>query len=449
MDTGSFRDFAHHLLGALQADAIYPHKHPRVSHALRELYLKTTSLLQQGSIRVALTGTEFIVADEPLPVEGDLLQAMATVMKRHQIGRLIVNPGLRRRETSAFVSALNAPRERIREEGGIQEALVARRVHSVLAGPLTVGDQAQQISNSLSESWDRYTAGLATTRRLRDHVEQGIDASALQEVVRLAADMADAVQDHGNAFLLLQALKKHDDYSYTHSLNVALLSVTMAQRMELPARLLTDVTIAALLHDIGKELVPDEVLNKPGKLTPEEWETMQRHSADGAKLLMDTPGSPDLAVIVAYEHQLAYEPDNPDHGRWPLHLISQLVCVADVYDALRSNRPYRGAIPPERAMQIMEREAPEKFDPVIFSGFRRMLGYYPPGTVLELTDGSRAVSLAANPDHVDRPRVLVVMDEEGRPVEPPLPLDLVDEDSPAAVASLDPDEAGVDPFDYI
>ena len=83
----------------------------------------------------------------------------------------------------------------------------------------------------------------------------------------------------------------------------------------------------------------------------------------------------DLAVIVAYGHQLAYETDDPDHGRWTLNFASQLICIADVYDALRSNRPYRAALPPDRAMQIMEQEAAGKFDAELFAGFRRMLGY--------------------------------------------------------------------------
>lgn len=446
-----FRDFAHHLLGAQQTDAIYPREHPRVGAAVRELYLHSAEWLRAGEeIRVALVDSEFVVDDTPVTVDSDLLAGLARLFRRREIGKLTIAPGLRRWEIKELVGALNQSGEELQEVGGLQASLDARGVKKIAAGPLTVRGRSSGTTNSsLDEAWDLYHVGLAAIRRLRSRLERGPDREAVQEASRLAGRMVDAVHRHGEAFLLLQALKKHDEYSYTHSLNVALLSVNMARAMDLPDNALMVIGMAALLHDIGKELVPDEVLNKPGKLTPEEWETMQRHGVDGAKMLMQAPDVDDLAVIVAYEHQLAYETDNPDHGRWPLHFASELICIADVYDALRSRRPYREPMPPEKAMGVMEEDAPEKFDVALFAGFRRMMGHYPPGTLVELSDGSTALSVAASPVLPERPKALVLADGGGDLLEPPLPLDLSLAPDPVPVRSLDADAVGIDPFDYL
>ena len=230
--------------------------------------------------------------------------------------------------------------------------------------------------------------------------------------------MVDVVQAQPQAFSLLYALKSPDDYSYTHSLNVTMLSLTIARWLELPHEMLTQVALAAILHDIGKVMVPDGVLNKPGKLTDEEWEVMQRHGDDGARLLLQSSVG-DLFIVVTYEHQLAYDERHTDLGRWPLHLVSELVCLADVYDALRSVRPYRASLPPDVAMKIMGEDAETKFDAGLLAGFRRTLGYYPPRTCLKLSDGRTAVAHTTNLLDPEHPWVLVVRTVDGNEIEPP------------------------------
>ena len=226
-----------------------------------------------------------------------------------------------------------------------------------------------------------------------------------------------------------------------------MLSLTVARWLELPHETLTQVALAAILHDIGKVMVPSDVLNKPGKLTDAEWEVMQRHGDDGARLLLESPAN-DLAFVVAYEHQLAYDERHTDFGRWPLHLISELVCLADVYDALRSVRPYRDSLPPDVAMRIMEKEAKTKFDADLFAGFRRMLGYYPPGTCLKLSDGRMAVSRITNLLDPAHPRVLVIRGIDGKEIEPPEALDLAEVKIDVEEV-VNPELLDIDPVDYL
>ena len=144
--------------------------------------------------------------------------------------------------------------------------------------------------------------------------------------------------------MALTALKKYDNYTFTHMVNVSALAMAQARALNIDGPLLREFGFAALMHDIGKVNTPLEVLNKPGKLTNEEFDVMKRHVVDGAHILRRTPEMPALAPIVAFEHhlqagsqRLSGEDRQPEAE--PLH--DDRVSIADVFDALRSNRPYR------------------------------------------------------------------------------------------------------------
>ena len=358
--------------------------------------------------------------------------------------------GLQRWETTALICAINA--ENDHSETTIEERLAVEGVTHIDTSPLNPPRTRPDVSQ-LPRAWELYTRALSVVRKLRSDLGQGIDPTAIDEAQQVTGGIVKLMQQQPEVFLLVHALKTHDEYSFTHSLNVAIMTMSIAQGIGLSGKQQLDLGMAALLHDIGKELVPDEVLNKPGKLTEEEWEVMQRHSVDGTKLLLGTHGAGALATVISYEHQLAYEQDNPDHGRWRLHLGSEMVCVADVYDALRSHRPYRAALPPDVSMRIMEEEAPKKFDATVFAGFRRMLGYYPPGTCVQLSDDTYALSQRSNPEELERPAVLVVLDRDREPLRPPVAVDLAAAEAMEAELSVvqiaDPDELGIEPLDYV
>ena len=230
---------------------------------------------------------------------------------------------------------------------------------------------------------------------------------------------------------------------------IGTLTLLIAQGLNFSKYDMYEITLAAILHDIGKESVPGELLRKAGKLDDDEWKQMSEHSLIGAKMLATTEGVGDLAPIVAYEHHLKQTPDGVNAAKWQLHVVSEIVTIADVYDALRSTRPYRGEIPSDRAMEIMHEEAEEKFNPDLFAGFARLVGYYPPGICVRLSNGETAIVYKPNPDALRRPGVLVVHDAAGEKLVAPRHTDLADHDDLSVAAILDAEEAGVDPFDYL
>jgi putative nucleotidyltransferase with HDIG domain len=175
--------------------------------------------------------------------------------------------------------------------------------------------------------------------------------------------------------LPLVTLKGYDQYTTTHSLNVSVLSMGLAEYLGLGAKDVRAYGVAGLLHDLGKVRVPKEILNKPGALTEAEWEVMRRHPADGARMIVASDKQLDLAAVVAYEHHVML-----NGGGYPglhfcreCHHASRLVHVCDVYDALRTKRPYRDAWEPERARAQIEQGAGTDFDPDLARAFSAMM----------------------------------------------------------------------------
>lgn len=192
-----------------------------------------------------------------------------------------------------------------------------------------------------------------------------------QHLASLTGELATLAITSGNSLIPLSDLRTHDEYTYVHTINVALLSSALAQAIGLAPDRVHDITCAAMLHDVGKVRTPREVLNKQGGFTPDELAIMRRHPEEGARVLVAAGVRLDAAIAVAYEHHMHRSgggyPKMPP--RWRMHLASQIVQVADVYDALRTNRPYRAAMTIEQARNAMEQDTGKVFDPQLLTAF--------------------------------------------------------------------------------
>ena len=186
-----------------------------------------------------------------------------------------------------------------------------------------------------------------------------------------------AVAMHGDSQMVLPLvqMKEFDQYTTTHSLNVSVLTMALAEHLRLSAADVRTFGVAGLLHDLGKVRIPKDILVKPGKLTEAEREVMQRHPVDGARLIVASDKNLDLAAVVAYEHHIMLDGGGypkPHYGRG-CHHASELVHVCDVYDALRTNRPYREAWESERVLRYLDERAGKEFDPKIARAFIEMV----------------------------------------------------------------------------
>ncbi len=173
------------------------------------------------------------------------------------------------------------------------------------------------------------------------------------------------------SLLAFAPLREIDEYTFTHSTNVCILNIAQARAMGIDGQLLHDIGVAAMLHDIGKLFIPEEVLKKPGRLSEEEWRMIQEHPRRGAQYLLDTPGVPRLAVVTAYEHHMKYNrsgyPRAPES--WKQNLCSQMTTVSDYFDAMRTRRAYRDALSWEVISETMLKLAGIELHPVLTKNF--------------------------------------------------------------------------------
>jgi HD-GYP domain-containing protein (c-di-GMP phosphodiesterase class II) len=212
----------------------------------------------------------------------------------------------------------------------------------------------------------------------------------------------------------MSTIRDHDDYTYTHSVNVAILSLCLGKQIGLSDTSLRDLGICGLVHDLGKTDIPIEILNKPEKLNAEEVEVIERHPLRSVSQIIKLRASGDLKakiILPPFEHHLKYDlsgyPRLPT--KKPVSLFGSIVTIADVFDALTSPRIYRSeAFSPDRALGYMLDRSGTDFDPLLLKAFVNMLGTYPVGTLVLLDTGEKGI-VVDSPDNIDRTRPKVVL----------------------------------------
>lgn len=217
--------------------------------------------------------------------------------------------------------------------------------------------------------------------------------ASMKKAVRMVHIMIDTVMDDSDMLLSLSSIRDYDDYTFTHSLNVAILSMCLGHRIGLNKRQLETLSLSALFHDLGKVDVPKDILNKPGKLDDEEFREMRNHSIYSVRhiiLLKASHRKKAEIMLPPFEHHLKFDlsgyPQTP--RKKPLSLFGRIIAIADVFDALTARRVYRTfPISPDRALGIMQEGSGTDFDPVLLKVFVNMIGVYPVGTLLRFTNG--------------------------------------------------------------
>lgn len=251
------------------------------------------------------------------------------------------------------------------------------------------------------------------------------------DCVALVEDIAGSVARNPGALISLARLKTHDDYSYMHSVAVCALMVALSRQLggdDVAAR---DAGFAGLLHDMGKALMPLELLNKPGKLTEAEFDVIRGHPQRGHELLAGG-AAPPLALDVCLHHH-----ERPDGAGYPfglrgeaLSIGARMGAVCDVYDAITSNRPYKaGWDPADSVSRMTAWTKAGQFDPAVFAAFVKSLGVYPVGSLVRMRSGRLAVVVEQSATQLLKPRVKVFYSTKS---QMPVAVELVDTSDPRA-----------------
>jgi len=453
-------DFMRRLAAALRGAQLYAPTHPLVQRAFDSLYESLTQLLaDQPSIAVGIIGNEIIVGDLPLPKAAESMGEMIRRLKTLGIERIAFETGVTPDELHTLAMTIAHPERRAGQSApGVEPAdpLAAfSNLPHIRVGRIQTEEKKEQSAADIATIRRLYADATNLAGAVWDTAQsEGIpDPKAARALVD---SLAQAVSANRTALIALTALKNYDNYTFTHMVNVSVLTMSQARALGIDGGPLRELGLAALMHDIGKVRTPTEVLNKPGKLTDEEFDIMRMHVVDGAEILRRTPEMPGIAPVIAFEHHLRIDGTGYPFGvqRGMLNIGTQLCGIADVYDAMRSQRAYQQAFPSDRILEVLRRNDGHQFDQNLVRRFTQLLGIYPPGNLVRLDDGAMAVVMAVHAPDPFKPRVKVVVTGSGERLETPLELNLFEarEGMPgpkAVTASLDPAQYSIDPLTYL
>lgn len=267
----------------------------------------------------------------------------------------------------------------------------------------------------------------------------------------LVDDVISSAVRNADALVALCKLRCHDAYTFTHGVNVSVLAVAFGTSLGLGATGLRELGLAGLFHDLGKTGVSDAILNKPGRLTPGEFERVKVHPQLGRELL-ENRGLPEAVLRGVAEHHEKWGGTGYPKGLAgeAVHAWGRIIGVIDVFDALTSRRAYKEGVLPTRALGVLYSMRERDFPPGLVERFIKFLGPYPVGSFVRLASGEHAFVRASNPARPLWPELLVAFDRDMRPT----PRRVLTADSDAAgpaaiVEALNPADYGLDPLDYL
>ncbi len=447
---------------AVRSAQLYASGHPLVQRSLDALSETLTQLAaDQPTVAIGLIEQEIVVGDSPLPKGAEQYGEFIRRLQGLGIERVAFERGVTTDALRILISTLAHPER--------TTAAAADRPAPTPADPLSTIQSLPGIKVgriNLDERVSTSAADVATIRRLySDAVNlagtlwEGARQDGEpdpQEARQLVDSLAQAVAQNRTALVALTALKEYDNYTFTHMVNVSILTMAQARALGIEGAPLRDFGLAALMHDIGKVRTPVEILNKPDKLTDAEFEIMRLHVVDGAEILRRTPEMPLLAPVVAFEHHLRLDGTGYPIGarRTSLNVATMLCSIADVYDAMRSQRAYQQSFPTDRVLAVLKRNDGVQFDQHLVRRFSQLMGIYPPGNLVRLDTGELGVVLRVYAPDPYRPKVRIIQGAEAKKLQRPYDVNLweVTEDTGgprAVVRPVDPAVAGIDPLTYL
>ena len=382
--------------------------------------------------------------------------------RKRELGSIIFNDPVRAEDIHIFLKALitsglsDDPYEKMSEVMAESQNIKIDRIKKIMEDRFKkIGEEEEIDTRKIIKK--TYFNAVSFTKGVMNKIRSG-ERVDMKKAKRIVESMVDQLLDDEHLLLSLTAIKDYDEYTYHHMVNVSVLSMALGFRLGLSRMAITELGLAALFHDIGKVEIPYEVLNKPSSFTDEEWRMIKKHPIWGVKAILGFGrfGSATIrSVIVSFEHHM-----NCDFSGYPqvkkyseLDLYSRIVALADQYDAMTSSRVYsRTPIPPDKTLSIMMEHTGTKLDPLLYKFFINMVGIYPIGTIVTLNTKEIGLVYETNMPFADRPKVLIIIDAEGKSVGGPI-VNLSEKDERgkylrSIIKTLDPEKYKINLAEY-
>jgi HD-GYP domain-containing protein (c-di-GMP phosphodiesterase class II) len=406
---------------AVRGAQLYAPGHPLVARntvAFTDALLELLSVMP--SLSIGLLADEIVVGDRPMPRGTSAASELFGRLRAHGIERITFDQGVTGSELFATIDAFCRCLR-----SSTDDDLAAFDLDHVHVGVLHVEKRAPTRLADMATVRELHARASSTMKIVWNQTAQDgtVDNAVVQEVVD---QLAQAVSQNRDALVALTALRAADDYTFTHMVNVSILTMMQAQGLGIDGPLLREFGVAGLMHDIGKVWTPPEILAKPGKLDDREMALVRLHPIDGAQILRKTLDLTPLAAVVAFEHHLRLDGTGypAQVARDGLNVATMMCAIADVYDAMRTKRNYQEAFPSERILEVLRQSEGRAFEPNLVRRFVQLMGLYPAGSLVTLNTGAFAVVLRLAPHDPQRPRVRVIFAADGHRLEAPYDVNL-------------------------
>jgi HD-GYP domain-containing protein (c-di-GMP phosphodiesterase class II) len=406
-------EFLHNFYSLLQTVKIHSDNHKLVIEGVAKFSESIAGCMQDESLTLKISNGQLFIQDEKLSYSRTTKNLIDNMVQYFDVRCL---EGLRffhaiqqasSKDILAFIHLLNGAGQRLDPLTWLLNGLDMKNIHwvEILKKPEKSQEDEPSTHNGKSERRERarkdYTYITASFKEVAEKVTSK-GRVGMRKTVRVVQDMVSHLVEDDEVYSAISTLRVFDDYTFTHSVNVAILSMCIGKKINLSRRSLERLGICALFHDLGKIEVPYEILNKPGKLDDTEFKLLEDHSLNSARLIIKLRASRDRKakiLLPPFEHHLKYNLSGYPYTNWekPLTLFGRIIAIADVYDAVTSPRVYRKTVlSPDRALGLMLDGAGTDFDPILIKVFINMLGVYPVGTLLKLDTGELALVVSSS-----------------------------------------------------
>ena len=449
--SAAFEDLIRRLGASVRAAELYASTHPLVHRTAAGLRGVLLPLLENSpTVIVGFLEDDVVVNDFRLTRGSGTMAGLLRDMRDRKVEKITFGRGLEVGDVRALMDELADRQSR----SAVGDRLIGRGVRRIQVSKVAAEDE-ESGEVGLDAAKQMYSQAVTSAEAIWAATKAGEPPNPA-EARGIIDSLSKLVYQDRTSLMALTSLKRHDNYTFTHMINVAALSMAMARSLDLEGPMLREFGFAALMHDIGKVHTPAEILNKPDKLNDEEFKIMKQHVIDGAHVLRKTPETPALAPVVAFEHHLKQDlsgyPENVGHRQ--LNLCTMVVTVVDVFDALRSNRAYRTGLATDRIKHIMGQQETTAFNKTLLRRFVNLMGLFPIGTLVRLNTDELAVVTQTHPDDPFRPQVKLITDPKGEKLETPLLTNTWDRDARgeyprAVVEAVDGAMVSIDPLTYL
>jgi len=414
------------LMASIKSVAFYPQAHPAVRQPLEELAgIFSEMFREKPEIHLGVVEGVFFLESNLFVAPNSSVAELAERLIGKSIFAMTLLEGVTSDDLFLFASLLarkNFPAELVFEE------LSKKGVTTIKYGI----DEVQE-GRAAEEGGDAsvrtYHDALSAVRGTMKDIESGRIPSSdrINEVVDSMVSLT--IKDH-TTMLGLAMIKDYDNYTFNHSVNVGILAVALAAYMGMDREVLRDTNTAGLLHDIGKIKIEKAILNKPGKLSGDEYEEMKKHAEKGAEIVKEMENVHPRVTDAVLGHHIRY--NRTGYPEWArqrdFDLLADILAVADCYDAITTLRTYNSPAQPKAALDVMRRLSSTTLSGDLVQKFEEMMGMYPVGTLVRLNTNEIALVVKPHPQESAEAAVKIIIDSQGNTLEKPRLLSLAPKD---------------------